>query len=800
MNQTKCKQSARIHSAAFLILLLCASVVVAQQSSPSLTPSTAAAQKAGSVPAPASAPTEQSSSGQSATPARSDFFRKFAFSFEIGGQPRSLSGEKPSKFEEYKRVRDGFLFRRFRIESNPEGSPYFFRLVGRGPSELDQSYILDTGMYGRYRATLEWSGLPHLYARGTKSFFGSGGPGVYVVPDSIQSRLQNAPDASLPGEVQALLATQPFVTLQVQRETLKYDQRFNITDKWSVRFRLLDEKRYGDRPHGIGAYERVGTSLGDTFRVLSIELPRPVDYRTDQIVFGSSYITSRWGLNFDYTYSRFRNREYSLVFDNPFRITDMQATSNGNFNRLRFARGSETFEPDNHSNSFLFSGYIQLPHDTRLASALGWSRWRQDEAFVPFTTNTAVTASNLPPGVTPTQLEALPERSLDGKVNTFTQDHLLSSKLTKKLAFNAHYRYYDYDNDSRQIEFPGYAAVGESFWRTNIAGLPIENEPVSYLRRKLGAEAAWEITKQVTWKWEYEWENLSRVHRQVAHSDEHTIGTQLSLRPFKRFDSKLLYKYSDRTPEKYDPGVKEFSLLRLYDQAKRVRHDLNYQWELHIKPQLGVSGTFGYLSDDYDQNFFGLTRYTMGSGSVDMLYMPKENTTIYANYSRELIRSNLQSVAKTAAPFDLRNRWDRLTRDLVDSFGIGVTSFAINDKLFLDCHYNFSLGSERITTANPSAPLPNAVLNATAFPWPEVRTRFHELNTDVSYQIKPNVALGFRYTYQPYRLSDFAWDGLSPYPIDRLAPENDGRRFLLLDSRYTSHDAHVVGIYIRFSW
>jgi hypothetical protein len=35
--------------------------------------------------------------------------------FEFGGQYINLDGERPSKFEEYKRVRDGFLFRRFSV-------------------------------------------------------------------------------------------------------------------------------------------------------------------------------------------------------------------------------------------------------------------------------------------------------------------------------------------------------------------------------------------------------------------------------------------------------------------------------------------------------------------------------------------------------------------------------------------------------------------------------------------------------------------------------------------------------------
>jgi hypothetical protein len=96
---------------------------------------------------------------------------------------------------------------------------------------------------------------------------------------------------------------------------------------------------------------------------------------------------------------------------------------------------------------------------------------------------------------------------------------------------------------------------------------------------------------------------------------------------------------------------------------------------------------------------------------------------------------------------------------------------------------------------------PTAVLNATAFPFPDVKSNYHELNVDTSYQLTDNVALGFRYIFEPYRLDDFQWNGLDAYPLDRLPPQEQypTSRPLLLDSRYSSHNAHVFGIYLRFS-
>jgi hypothetical protein len=81
----------------------------------------------------------------------------------------------------------------------------------------------------------------------------------------------------------------------------------------------------------------------------------------------------------------------------------------------------------------------------------------QIEPFVPFTLNTAITASNLPAGIKPTSLAALPRQTLEGEIDTFTQDHVFASRPAKNFSFDIHYRSYDYDNKTPEILFPGYA-------------------------------------------------------------------------------------------------------------------------------------------------------------------------------------------------------------------------------------------------------------------------------------------------------------------------------------------------------
>lgn len=194
-----------------------------------------------------------------------------------------------------------------------------------------------------------------------------------------------------------------------------------------------------------------------------------------------------------------------------------------------------------------------------------------------------------------------------------------------------------------------------------------------------------------------------------------------------------------------------------------------------MNPKLGLSGTFSYLRDNYDENFFGLVSYLQGQGSVDLLYTANEKTVFYANYSRERYILLLQSITKTGAPFQqvnpaapcftpncFLNRWNREDRNVNDSFGVGITTYVAKDRLFFDANYALSLSKDRLNTVNTSSVVPTAFLNAAAHPLPEVKSNYHELNVDTNYQLTTNLALGFRCIFEPYRLNDFQWNSLIP--------------------------------------
>lgn len=725
---------------------------------------------------------------------------------EVGGEVRSVTGGHNSKFEEHRDIPQGVIFRDFDLRLEDPARPYRLDLRGFDLTRRDQTATVGFDRYGRVKLRFVWDQLPNFTARNVKSVLNEVGPNFHVVAAPSRQTLQTTPDSGLGPIVLNVLASTPRSDLRSQRNTGTFTGSFTPRANWEVRFRVERQIRSGQRRVSIGTNNILATPLGDTFQNLGQEMGERLDHRTTTLGAGASYHRQRWLVNVDYSSSLFENREPGLRWDNPFRLTDASATGpTGGLGRGHFATGQLALPPDNQVHQITFSGFLLLPLRSKFSGLFSLGYWRQDEPFLPFTLNTAIVASNLPPGVTPTQLSALPLPSLKGDVRTINQDYVLTSRVFQTLTLTFHYRAYDYDNNTPGIRFPGYASFGESFWRTSIVTDPIENLPFSFFRQKANGEATWRPSQALRFDGDYTWEGWNRTHREVSRTNEHTVGGRLTVTPIKWVETRLSYHYGDRIPRDYSPRYQEFSLARMFDQSRRLRHDLRSLVQLQPSARWFASVNYQYLGDRYDQNFFGLHNYLQSDFSADVGYSIREGSNFYVNYSGDRIRTDYATVARSggALPFrlpDTANTWLRDTRDRVDSFSLGWNSGALKERLAYDFSYGFAVSKNDIRTANPFGFQPGATLNAQAFPFPRIKDRFNELRAALQFKLRENLALGLTYLFEPYRLNDFMTDILDPWIPDRLAPENDAGRYLFLNARDGNHSGHVASVTLRYSF
>src|SRR5207247_3659854 len=305
------------------------------------------------------------------------------------------------------------------------------------------------GKYGQYEMELGWDELPHILSNSGRSLFVSQGDGVLTIADDVQRALQENP-LQLP----ALLTEAHPIPLRLRRDTGWFSFRYTPTPEWDLRIGYTVRSDHGRSP------------LGTTFFFTNIvEVLQPLDSLTHEITTSLEYAQKNWSLRLAYAGSLFRNDISALVWDNPFRLTDAVSGP---------SRGRLALFPDNEAHTISLTGALTLPWRSRLTGTLSYGWMLQDDDFLPFTINSALTAP------------ALPARSLHGELNPFLMNYTLTSRPFNRLTLTARYRFYDLNNNSRSLLFPDFVVTDFA-----LAGEARRNLLYAYSTQSTGLEATY---------------------------------------------------------------------------------------------------------------------------------------------------------------------------------------------------------------------------------------------------------------------------------------------------------------------
>ena len=728
---------------------------------------------------------------------------------DFGIQGVGISGKKDSKFEEYRDIPEYPVLNSFDFKLEGKEKPYYLEIGGVDFLQKDEYYFFRAGKWGRFRLEFEWDRVPHRFANEATFVLHRVGDGKYAISDTTQAAFEaQDPLPDTPASItntaalaRTLVAGGESIDLRLERRIGRANFHYTPTENWTFDGSLILERRKGTRPIGTGTYERVGTAVGDTFKVLGIELPETIDYKTYDGNFGINFGRKDWTLNLQYHFSFFNNEIEALEWDNPFRLTDLDSATN----RGRFQMGRLNLPPDNSANDVSLSGTVLLPHKTKFTGTISYGRFSQNETFLPYTSNSAIIATNVT-GTPPALTLARPQKDLNGDVKTWFQNYLLTNQMIKNVTINTFYRFYDFDNNSDTILFPGYAAFGESAWRTTIspsAGLnfPVLSEPISFRKQNAGIGGIWRTIPMLFLKMNYEFERWERENRNIKDSDEHIVGGSVQLKPKTWWDLRLGYRYGNRKIGEYDPEL-EMADLRQFDQSDRKRHFADILLNIFPMENLTATLSSSYGVDRYDETSYGLRRNNQYSSALDITYSPLHWMSFFGHYSYERYVAEMRSLSKTATVTTgntwrnaTNTTWDSKIKDNVHNFGLGGNFTFIPKKLELQTSYNLTYAIGDIETRNPFGVPANAVLNATAFGWPSTSSRLHELKTSLSYHISKNFTVGAAYLFEKFDISDYALDIMQPYMFGITA--DDSLRYLFLNVRIDDYRAHVIGGFLK---
>ncbi|MBI5576065.1 MAG: MtrB/PioB family outer membrane beta-barrel protein [Deltaproteobacteria bacterium] len=779
-------------------------------------------------------------------------------------QQKNVRGSD-EKFEEYRDVKNGFLFNdaAFKMERD---AGYFLDVKIKNPAQENEYYSVTGGKHGKFKYNIYFDTIPHNFSGGTLLFNGAG-TNRLSIPDNVQSALQaveqtrvergnvitdtTGEDALAQSIVRGLYSEANPFTFKLKREKAGFSLELNISQDVKTWAKVTNEKRTGARVITAGTYERYAQGSGlahtaDLFVVSGADLAEPIDYRTTSVSVGAGIYKKSWLADLEYTFTDFNNGNGALIWDNPFRISDNTATSSAGasaaagdngFERGRFARGQLSLPPDSKSHDFTVSGGADLPYRGRFSGTVSYGWITQDSPFVPYSLNSAL--NNLTfsgaPGASPTfdvtNAGSLPKSNLDGDVKTLAGSFKITGRPIEPLKATLKYRFYDYNNDSSEIRFPGYAGFGESYWRlikndTSTTDAAVFNEPLSFTRQTANLLLDYHASKPLTLLFDAGWEGWKREKLRIDSTTEWSAGAGFLYKPTKTANLKAAYKYAKRTVDGYKAGDRaenpEAVGLRNYDWADRVRHkaDARFSYDPSDILSLGIHGL--YLRDKLAQDSrFGLKKVENAGGGLDVTYTPTERVSLILSYLREYRKSRMDSAAKDDS-FDIAsttdnettlfgnfnplNYWSTDIKETTDTVGLGAKLQLVPNKLTLDTSYNLSYSKADYNTFNPNRDLAIAngftngakLSNAVAQPWPSVVNRLHEVKANLAYKWFSNVTVGVGYLFEWYKLDDFAWDNLQPY-MAGLTAENS-TRFVFADATYKSYEAHVGQVYLVYKF
>lgn len=718
---------------------------------------------------------------------------------EVGG--RAVIGDLrdwgSSEYEEYREQRPG-IFGNARLLLEGKEGKYYFEGSATDIGERDQHYNVSSGRYGRYRLELEFDEFVHVFSNTARTLYTDQGGGVLTFPDATQSTIQAAVgNAAKSAALQSALNGATAVPLRFRLQTGRVGFFYRPLTDLEVNAGYWVQEKEGTRPFGMGF-----ASPGGNF----VNVAAPIDERTHEVTGGIQVARDTWSLRLDYTGSFYENDLDTMTIDNPLQLTDGAFVGTSSTP----GRGRTDLAPDNFAHTVSLSGAVALPvgFPARFAGTFSYGMRFQNDPFVPHTINAIILAND------PTNSLALPASSLDAEVRTVLANLVLTGRPSRDLNLTARYRFYDYNSDIPLLIFDGHVVNDQS-----LSGEDRTNTPMDHQTHNASLDASYRLTRPATLKLGYEWERWDRSdHREVIRTDEHTAKAAVDYKPAAWALLRAGYRFAIRRGTDYNTFAHlahtivdeaDFStsvttgqstLLRKFDEADRIRNQVDLLAQLSPREDVTLTFTGGYGLTDYDNTSRGLTEDERWSVGTDIGYRPLSWLALSTWYTFENIRFKQESrwrpvVAGVAVDSSL-NDWSSTSQDQIHTAGVGAEMVLIPDRL--DASLSYVLEIAKAKTRAAGVPGTTAAPDGgNAVDWPDIKDTFQTFIAALRYHLQKNLTVKAEYRFEHFNLSNFKTDGLDPFMANSnvnaagtVSPSLD----VFLGDRVDDYVAHVIAL------
>ena len=747
------------------------------------------------------------------------------------------------KMDEYGKVPRSVFLSEFGVQAGSRDGRYAVDFWADNVGTNFQRYYLGVYEPGRQYFNVGWDETPHLLSSSAKSIFGGVGSSRLTVDPVSRAFLQSNLGPSTQTQAQRnnienyINNTAPITNIDLETIRKKFTAGYRNTmlDNWDFNVDYSHEHRTGTRPLGIGyGYSQttaVGVPAAPRPSSGSIEVPQPLDDRTQNVNGSGEYVGttpwgSRWNTSVKYTGSFYNNSVKSIDVDNPFCITCVAA--NGAVvpagtqigpNLLRYG-----LYPDNSANGVTWATAVNLPFwNSRYVSTLQYTAFRQNDPFINDATN----------GIT--TMAPYPAASLNGAVNAFLTNNVLTSQITKDLSNTARVRYYDRKDNTPTLAFTNYVYADNGTATTQ----PLTRDQHSYSKLNISDDLKWQLNRNWTFGAGYFFERYVYENGEVDSTNEN--GAKAFVNGTWRLANwRSSIEYSQRRYDNWlaastDPAA---AAMRYFFVANRDRTKSNTVIELAAFKNVTISPNGGLRWDNYpgDGVLSGNTASALVPPITDSLgtkydrswnlgtdigirVTPELRLNFGYNHEEHYLRMvSCCGGAAATVPFNDADKWSSNITQKYNTFMAAVDWKAIPGKLDFKADYVAAISNEANSTAactsgnNSCVGLNTGQVGPVV--WPDEYNIFQRFNFIVKYYVDPSyvkqmgwlgsVTLQARYTWERNKNSNWATDNFSPYsPSSNDAGGNDitnGGRSLFLAYDNPNYSAQIIALSVAMRW
>jgi MtrB/PioB family decaheme-associated outer membrane protein len=716
---------------------------------------------------------------------------------ELGGLFTGTDGDA-ARYERYKDLRDGVftnlyisrLTDKFMLDASANH-------VGYRDQRYDAAYIRP-----KFNFDFSFTGIPLNYSYITRTPYTRNG-GVLTLDDNAQRAVQGptfanndgtavgvpcapgAPPASCSNPSQADqakanrsiyndLATQ--FDLRHTRNIAAFGGTYNASKAVDVDASFTSTSRKGEQPWGASF----------AFNT-AIELPKPIDERTNDLDLGLSWGREKGTVRVGYLGSWYNNKIHDLTWDNPDFINDYNngrtppdgpydpsGYSNGNGP----AMGREALPPDNSMHVFSVTGVYKLWTRTTLNGAAQFTTHNQNDTLIPWTVNSLINSPTVIAAFP--HLAQIPRDTAEAKAKGINTLLNFTTRTSNNLGFNVRYRY-----NQRDVQTPIFDATEY----VRFDAVPEENEEgfspqFDNHRHLFDATASYTPARLGTVRVGYSHEQIHREGRGFADAGEHTVRAS-----WDTYSSALITvrasvdqgwrrgtgyvsaaSGTDDTdiPSTGPGGVQPTS--RYYDEADRDRTRGSLVLTVMPSDKVDLFVQFSGGKDNYlreqdtpvdtgrENELFGLLDSNVTSWNFGVNYHPADRVSAGVNYGYDTYHSFQKSRNANPPPdptwTDPSRDWMLDNDDKVNFLNVYADLLQLVAKTDVRLAYELSDSGNSFVHSGPRiASLQSA---GQFIPLPDVTNTWHRFTVDAKHFFKPKIGVGVGYYFEKLNVEDFS--------------------------------------------